>query len=270
MRRFGSLVKVLPYSYNMMLIGSLALAGFPFLSGFYSKDLILETAFSKYEVCSLFSYTLGSISAFFTAFYSGRLLFLTFLGSNNQYKWNKYKIHEGNKSLGLILLVLVLGSLFSGYLFKDMFVGFGSIFFENSILILSKHSVGFDIEIIPIFFKLIPTIFTFSGLCLSFIFYNNSYLMIINKFIVSFYTFLSTKWFFDFIYNYYIGNFVLNISYHNCYKLIDKGFLEYFGVTGLTNIIYMFSIRTIQIQNSGFIYNYISIMLLSFFFLLIL
>jgi len=86
MRRFGSLIKVLPYSYNMMLIGSLALAGFPFLSGFYSKDLILETAFSKYEVCSLFSYTLGSISAFFTAFYSGRLLFLTFLGSNNQYK----------------------------------------------------------------------------------------------------------------------------------------------------------------------------------------
>jgi len=86
MRRMGSLIKLLPYSYNLVLIGSLALAGFPFLSGFYSKDLILELSNNKYGIHSIFSYTFGSLSAFFTAFYSLRLLFLTFLGSNNQFK----------------------------------------------------------------------------------------------------------------------------------------------------------------------------------------
>jgi NADH-ubiquinone oxidoreductase chain 5 len=86
MRRMGGLLKILPYSYNMMLIGSLALIGFPFLSGFYSKDLILESAYSQYKIQSIFSYNLGTLSAFFTAFYSGRLLYLTFLGFNNQFR----------------------------------------------------------------------------------------------------------------------------------------------------------------------------------------
>jgi NADH-ubiquinone oxidoreductase chain 5 len=83
MRKMGGLVNILPYSYNMMLIGSLALAGFPFLSGYYSKDLILEVAYTKYELHSIFAYMLGSLSAFFTAFYSVRLLYLTFLGKTN-------------------------------------------------------------------------------------------------------------------------------------------------------------------------------------------
>jgi len=86
MRRMGSLIKLLPYTYAVMFIGSLALAGFPYLSGFYSKDNILESSYANYELHSLFAYILGSFSAFFTAFYSIRLLFLSFLGSNNQFK----------------------------------------------------------------------------------------------------------------------------------------------------------------------------------------
>jgi len=99
MRRMGGLIKVLPYSYAVMFIGSLALTGFPFLSGFYSKDLILESSYTKYEVHSIFSYMLGSCSALFTAFYSIRLLFLTFLGETNQFKLNLSKLHEGDKLL---------------------------------------------------------------------------------------------------------------------------------------------------------------------------
>jgi NADH-ubiquinone oxidoreductase chain 5 len=78
MRRFGSLSKMIPFTYSMMLIGFLALCGFPFLSGFYSKDLILEITFSKYSIDSFFVYWLGSISALFTAFYSFRVLYFTF------------------------------------------------------------------------------------------------------------------------------------------------------------------------------------------------
>jgi NADH-ubiquinone oxidoreductase chain 5 len=99
MRRMGGLIKLLPYSYAVMFIGSLALTGFPFLSGFYSKDLILESSYAKYEIQSIFAYVLGSCSALFTAFYSIRLLFLTFLGEINQFKLNLPKLHEGDKLL---------------------------------------------------------------------------------------------------------------------------------------------------------------------------
>ena len=78
MRRFGSLIKLIPYTYSIMCVGFFALAGFPFLSGFYSKDLILEIAYSKYTLVGIFSYWLGSIGAFLTAFYSFRVLYFTF------------------------------------------------------------------------------------------------------------------------------------------------------------------------------------------------
>ena len=78
MRKFGSLTNLIPYTYSIILIGFLALSGFPFLSGFYSKDLILEITFSKYSIQSLFAYWLGTISAFLTAFYSFRVLYYTF------------------------------------------------------------------------------------------------------------------------------------------------------------------------------------------------
>ena len=267
-RRMGSLLKILPYSYNIMLIGSLALIGFPFLSGFYSKDLILECAYNKYEIHSVFSYSLGTISAFFTAFYSGRLLHLTFLSSNNQFRWNKNKIHEGSKLLSLPLIILVIGSLFSGYLLKDMFVGFGSIFFDNSILILSWNALNFDIEYMPLFFKLLPTICTFLGFGLSYVLYSSNVMSLMSTGLIRVYTFLSQKWFFDLIYNYYIGNYILWVSYENYYKVIDKGFLEYFGATGIIRIIYKISTNTLKFQ-SGFIYHYISLIFLSVFLLLI-
>jgi NADH:ubiquinone oxidoreductase subunit 5 (subunit L)/multisubunit Na+/H+ antiporter MnhA subunit len=193
MRRMGGLLKVLPYSYNMMLIGSLALIGFPFLSGFYSKDLILESAYSQYKIQSIFSYNLGSLSAFFTAFYSGRLLYLTFLGFNNQFRWNKNKIYEADQLLGLPLLILVVGSIFSGFIFKDMFVGFGSVYFDNSILILSSNSINFDIEKIPLAFKLLPTVFTFLGLSFSYLFYSSNYIKLMPKFFIYVYIFLNQK-----------------------------------------------------------------------------
>jgi NADH-ubiquinone oxidoreductase chain 5 len=78
MRQFGSLSKMIPFTYSMMLLGFLALSGFPFLSGFYSKDLILEASFSKYAINSIFVYWLGSISALLTAFYSFRVLCYSF------------------------------------------------------------------------------------------------------------------------------------------------------------------------------------------------
>ena len=116
----------------------------------------------------MFSYLFGVLSAFFTAFYSGRLLFLTFGGKNNSFRYNLLKIHEGDVILCYPLLILVLGSIFSGYFLKDIFVGFGSPFFDNAIIILSTNNLNLDFEFIPIYIKLLPTICSLSGLTLSF------------------------------------------------------------------------------------------------------
>jgi len=128
LRKFGSLINLIPYTYSMMLVGFLALAGFPFLSGFYSKDLILEIAFAKYNLCGIFSYWLGTLSAFLTAFYSFRVVYYSFLGENISFKYYVQKVHELPLSMGFALFILAFGSIFSGYFLKDSFIGVGTIF----------------------------------------------------------------------------------------------------------------------------------------------
>jgi len=191
-----------------MLIGSLALGGFPFLSGFYSKDFILELAYAKFKIHGLFAFTLGTLSAFLTAFYSSRLLYLTFGGNSSAFRYNMTKIHEGNYQLTLPLLSLIFGSLFSGFFLKDFFVGFGSTFFSNSIFVLASNSILFDIEFIPLIIKIIPTLVGLSGFVLAFFIYQSSMSPLMYLVTIRIYTFFNTKWFFDHIYNLYIGKFI--------------------------------------------------------------
>jgi NADH-ubiquinone oxidoreductase chain 5 len=116
MRKMGGVLNFLPYTYAMMFIGSLSLMGFPFLTGFYSKDAILELAYGHFTVKGHFAYWLGTVSAFLTAFYSMRLIFLTFINRTNTYKQSINNIHDLPKIMGYPLLVLVFGSIFIGYL----------------------------------------------------------------------------------------------------------------------------------------------------------
>jgi len=155
-RRFGKLTKFIPFTYSMMLLGFLALAGFPFLSGFYSKDLILEVSFSKHSIGGIFSYWLGSLSAGLTAFYSFRVVYYTFWCKTNLFKYYLQNIHELPKNMAFALGVLAIGSLFSGYMLKDAFVGIGSIYWGNSIYKLDFNNTGLDYEFIPLFIKNIP------------------------------------------------------------------------------------------------------------------
>jgi NADH-ubiquinone oxidoreductase chain 5 len=171
MRKMGGIIRFLPLSYSFMLIGSLALCGFPFLSGFYSKDLIIEISYSQFKLSGIFSYLIGSLSAFFTSFYSARLLLLTFFFKTNTFRYNIIKIHEGNKILSLFLLILVIGSIFSGYILKDLFIGFGSTFFNNSIHIMPKNLIYFELEFLPFFIKSIPTFFSLIGFIAAFFLY---------------------------------------------------------------------------------------------------
>ena len=139
MRKMAGIVQILPFTYAMMLIGSFSLAGFPFLTGFYSKDLILELAYAKYTFTGNFAYWLGIICVLFTSYYSFRLLFLTFLSNNNNYKKNVINAHDAPLIMAIPLLLLAFGSIFIGYLCKDMMVGSGSNFYGNAIFILPKN-----------------------------------------------------------------------------------------------------------------------------------
>jgi len=135
MRRMGGLLQVLPYTYVMILIGSLALMGFPFLTGFYSKDVILEIAYAKYSLHGTFAHWLGVLSAGITAFYSFRLIYLTFISNPNGFKNAIQNAHDAPLPMAIPLLILCVGSIFVGYFTKDLFIGLGTPFWNNAISI---------------------------------------------------------------------------------------------------------------------------------------
>jgi len=128
MRKIGGLLKILPLTYTIIVVGSLALIGFPFLTGFYSKDVILELAFGSFTVEGRFVHTLGSFAAFFTAYYSRRLLGLTFLRPANGLRFNYEHAHEGAFPMVFPLIVLSFASIFVGYSIRDIRIGLGSDF----------------------------------------------------------------------------------------------------------------------------------------------
>jgi NADH-ubiquinone oxidoreductase chain 5 len=127
-RKRGGLIKILPLTYTIIMVGSLALIGFPFLTGFYSKDVILELAYGSFIVEGRFVHTLGSFAAFFTAYYSTRLLAITFLRPANGFRANYEHAHESPLPITLPLILLSFASLFVGYISRDIMIGLGTDF----------------------------------------------------------------------------------------------------------------------------------------------
>lgn len=272
-RKMGGLKKKIPFTYSIIVIGSLALIGFPFLTGFYSKDVILEVSYGKFCNSGYFSYILGTCGAFFTAFYSIRLLYLTFLTKPNGYKSVIFLAKESTTfPINLVLAILAIPSIFAGYYLKDLFIGFGSDFWGNSLYILPNNMNRIDSEFISQFLKLMPLIFTFLGFFFAFVFYTffNFFLfkLKISKLGKKIYNFLNKKWFFDKIYTEYVVQNVLNISYRVSYKIIDRGIIEIFGPLGLTVAISQKANNLYKLQ-SGLLYHYILIILISITFILI-
>jgi len=271
MRKMGGLAKLIPFTYCMMLIGSLALMGFPFLTGFYSKDIIIEVAYAKYTLSGHFAHWFGCMAAFFTAFYSFRLVYLTFISKPMGPRMVIEHAHEVPLTIGIPLLVLSFGSIFIGYLCKDAVIGLGTDFWQNAVFVLPKNNLYIESEFIPTSVKLIPTILSFSGAALALIlnhFYNKElYNFTISNFGLVMYAFLNKKWYFDKIYNEYINKKMLLFGYFVSFKGIDKGIVEMFGPYGVATTFSTLSKRFAKLQ-SGFIYHYAFVMLLGIIFLL--
>jgi len=259
MRRMGGLKRLIPFTFTVMLIGSLALMGFPFLTGFYSKDAILEAAFAKYTTAGHFSYCLGTFAAFFTAFYSMRLAFLTFLSEPNGFKSVVFGVHDSPIRMSLPLLILTFPSVFFGYLSHDLFIGLGTGFWNNSIFNLHTNLNVVDAEFAPQFFKLLPVCLSIFGASLALFLYTffskDLYLFKTSLVGRKLYTFLNKKWFFDRFYNEFINQVFLNFGYHVSYKAIDRGFIEMVGPYGLSKTVLMKS-RVLSNLQTGSVYDY--------------
>ena len=172
LRRYGGLISFLPLTYTVILIASLSLVAFPFMTGFYSKDFILESAYGQYSFSSVNVYFIAVIGAIFTTLYSVKVIYLTFLANPNG-PINYYKnAHEGDIFLSLPLVILAIFSIYFGFLTKDIFIGLGSGFFtDNSIFIHPMHEILIDTEFaVPTLFKLLPLIFTVSFSALAIIY----------------------------------------------------------------------------------------------------
>ena len=266
MRKLGGLKNLLPFSYSIMLIGSLALIGFPFLTGFYSKDTILEIAYARYTTTGHFCYYLGTFAAFFTAFYSTRLLFLVFLSEPNINRISISNAHEGTWRMTLPLFLLSIFSISIGYLTKEIFVGFGTNFWQSAIFVLPQNYVMTDIEFIDLFFKQLPLILTLSGVSLAYFIYafnlENYYILKKTRNYKFIYNFLSRKWYFDRLYNEILGQNIISFSYTFSYKDIDRGIIEILGPSSM-----IYSISNIQQEikkyQSGNIFHYLFMFALS-------
>ena len=140
MRKMGGLFKKIPFTATMMWIGSLAIIGFPYLSGYYSKESILENAFYASNGIAYFAYLVGILTALLTAFYSWRLLFLTFHGENRSNNKTYDHAHESPLVMTVPLFILAIGSIFSGIFFADYFIGYYKKEFWDNAVLLTESS----------------------------------------------------------------------------------------------------------------------------------
>ena len=238
-RRLGGLINFLPFTYSTMLIGTIALLGLPWLSGFYSKDLIIELAYSRYSFSSNYAYILGSITAGLTSFYSFRLISLVFLTVPNGNKNTYLNTHEANLAVIIPLSILSLFSIFFGFVFSDLFVGIGTDFFANSLFIHPNNISLVEAEFsLPLLLKLLPTILSLIGGILAiFIYHKTPEILTDNSNLFrQIYRFLNGQYFFDVIYNQYVISKGLNFGY-TISKVLDRGIIEVVGPFGLSNIL---------------------------------
>jgi NADH-ubiquinone oxidoreductase chain 5 len=294
-RKMGGLLRSTPFVYTVMLLGSLALMGFPYLSGFYSKDVILETSFALIYVDASFSYVLGVMAAFCTAFYSFRLVYYTFLGKPSGFKSVYAHFHETSTVMIVVFVVLAFGSVFSGFLLRDLFIGAGTDFWGNAILLpygdtvvyyaelvddkvvktrefaaVPSRMVLLEYEYIPVFVKLVPLICGFLGSSLAVIsLYLSVYLFktgkssiiyqigfVPNTLARSITNFLGEKWYFDKIYTNFISYKFLDYGYYVALHTLDRGVIEIVGPKGIGYYVPQY-VSFFNKQNDGHINTYV-------------
>ena len=258
----GGVYKKLPYTYILMIIGTLALTGFPFLSGFYSKDAIIEFAYLRGNTTGYYAAGIGILTAFLTSIYSWRLIFKTFHGEYNNKNIKIDETHESPLVMLVPLVLLSIGAIFAGYIFKELFVGYGGAnnFWQDSIFFLKPLST----EHPPLWFLVLTPILVILSIPIAY------YLFVKNKNLPEqianvnkpLYKFLLNKWYFDELYDALIVKPSKNLGLF-LWKFFDIKLIDGFGPDGISNLIKKLSLKANKFQ-SGYIYQYAFVMLLGF------
>lgn len=259
-RKYGGLRPFLPLTYSVMLIASLSLVAFPFMTGFYSKDFILESSYGQFSFFSLAVYFIATLAAMFTTLYSVKVLYVTFITSPNGPKASYKMAHEGDIFMSLPLIILAVFSIFFGYVTKDIFIGMGSGFFtDNSLFIHPNNEIMIDTEFaVPTFYKILPLFLTILFSVLSFSVSEYLYkLVLLFKFSKSGYnlfSFFNQRFYIEKFYNNYLTDLMLKQG-GNTTKILDKGSIELVGPFGLKKGLYSLS-NFIKGLENGNVANY--------------
>lgn len=245
-----------------MIIGTLALTGFPFLSGFYSKDAIIEYAYLRGNTTGYYAAIIGIFTVLLTAIYSWRLIFKIFHGTYNNKKLKIETMHESPLVMIFPLIILSIGALFSGFFFKELFIGHYSSddFWSDSIKFLLPLSSDHP----PLWIIYSTSVMVVLSIPFSY------YLFVKNKNIPNWlmnenkplYNFLLNKWYFDELYNFLFVRQFKKIGIF-FWKNIDVKIIDKYGPDGVSNLIKNLSTRAVKFQ-TGYIYQYAFIMLLGF------
>nr|YP_010632494.1 NADH dehydrogenase subunit 5 [Cladonia mateocyatha]WBP63245.1 NADH dehydrogenase subunit 5 [Cladonia mateocyatha] len=259
-RKYGGLIRFLPLTYSVMLIASLSLVAFPFMTGFYSKDFILESAYGQYQLSSVAVYFIATIGAMFTTLYSVKVLYLTFITNPNGPLANYKKAHEGDIFMSLPLIILAVFSIFFGYITKDIFIGLASNFYaDNSLFIHPLHEIMLETEFaVPNFFKLLPLLLTVILSAVSLILSEYLFSLLIKfKFTrlgYNIFSLFNQRFMIELFYNKYITRFILNLGGQTT-KVLDKGSVELLGPYGLEKGLIKLS-KGLSSLNTGIITSY--------------
>ena len=256
MRKMGGLFSKIPFTGTMMWIGSLAIIGFPFFSGYYSKESILANAYFSSSNMGLYAYVVGIITSLLTAFYSWRLLFMTFHGkthtSNNIFN----KIQESPKVMTIPLSLLAVGSIFSGVFLSDYFIGSKENNFWLTSLILSHN----DYHLPLLQTLIIKSSIAFGVLSATLVyFYRKELANLLAHNLGPLYSLSFNKWHIDELYNniftksfFYLASFFWTRG--------DKQFIDAYGPGGVSRLISIFS-RALSLFQSGYLYHYAFVIL---------
>ena len=260
MRKMGGIWRMIPVTYALMWVGSLALAGVPFLAGYYSKDLIIEAAFGAHTAVGHYAFWAGVIAALLTAFYSWRLIFLTFHGESRADEKTLAHVHESPRVMLIPLLVLAIGALFSGFLGYEHFTG-GAAFWGESIFVMPGADPIAAAHHAPFWVKTLPIAVAFAGILAAWHAYMNDLKLPVRaaRRFGGVYRFLLNKWYFDELYDRLFVRPAHRFG-RNLWKEGDGAIIDGLGPDGVATVAQYLARRVAALQ-SGYLYHYAFVML---------
>jgi NADH-quinone oxidoreductase subunit L len=258
----GGLKDRIPLTYWAMVIGTLALTGFPFTAGYFSKDAIIEAAYVGTNPMAIYGYLCTVAAAALTSFYSWRLIFKTFHGHPDDYHHYE-EAHESPAVMLVPLAALAAGSLFAGYPFKELFAGHDvGEFFRQSLKFADTNHVLEDMERLPFLISVLPTLMMVVGFIVAWQFYIRRPELPVElaRQQEPLYRFLLNKWYFDELYDFLLVRPAIWLG-----RLLWKGgdgwLIDGFGPDGVSARVLDVTRNVIRLQ-TGYLYHYAFAMLI--------